>query len=102
MVTDQLILAHDIGTSGNKATLFNQHGQKIASEISHYQTFYLKNNWVEQDANDWWNAVCKTSKSLIKKAKISPKKIVCVTFSGQMKIGRASCREREEIAVDDG
>jgi len=84
MVTDQLILAHDIGTSGNKATLFNQHGQKIASEISHYQTFYLKNNWVEQDANDWWNAVCKTSKSLIKKAKISPKKIVCVTFSGQM------------------
>lgn len=84
MVTNQLIMAHDIGTSGNKATLFNLYGKIIASETSQYPTYHTNNNWVEQNADDWWEAVCKTSRSLIKTAKVSPKNIACVTFSGQM------------------
>lgn len=80
----KFILAHDIGTSGNKATLMNKYGEILASEISSYSTFYVKENWAEQDPNDWWNAVCHTTKNIIDKTKIDPKDIASVTFSGQM------------------
>ncbi len=84
MGRNQWILAHDIGTSGNKATLFNQYGEIIASETFLYRTYYMDNNQVEQNANDWWKAVCNTSKSLMKAAKVTPDEIACITFSGQM------------------
>ena len=80
----KLILAHDIGTSGNKATLMNEYGEIVASETYSYSTFYEKENWVEQDPNDWWNAVCHTTRSLIKQIGIDSKNIAGVTFSGQM------------------
>jgi xylulokinase len=35
------ILAHDLGTSGNKATLFSSEGQLIGSEVYSYDTHYL-------------------------------------------------------------
>ena len=30
------ILAHDLGTSGNKATLFSQEGRLVTSEVHSY------------------------------------------------------------------
>ncbi|MEI3606464.1 xylulokinase [Pseudogracilibacillus sp. SE30717A] len=84
MGKNQLILAHDIGTSGNKATLFNRYGEIIASETFSYQTYYMDSNHVEQNANDWWEAVCITSKSIMKAAKVTREGIACITFSGQM------------------
>jgi xylulokinase len=78
------ILAHDLGTSGNKATLFSEDGALIGSEISSYDTQYFNGTWVEQDAEDWWKAVCITSKKLIESLGISPSNIAVVSFSGQM------------------
>ena len=53
------ILAHDLGTSGNKATLFSEDGKLIASQIYTYNTDYFNVNWAEQDSMDWWDAVVK-------------------------------------------
>lgn len=78
------ILAHDLGTSGNKATLFSEMGRLIRSEVQSYPTHYFNNTWVEQDADDWWEAVCKSSKRLIASAGIHPSEIGAISFSGQM------------------
>lgn len=78
----QYLLAHDLGTSGNKATLFNLEGKLVKSEVSAYETFYSNGNWAEQDPHDWWNAVCKSTKSLLHG--IDPHEIASVCFSGQM------------------
>lgn len=78
------ILAHDLGTSGNKATLFSENGKMIGSYISSYNTDYFNGTWAEQNAEDWWNAVCVTSKKLISTLEIEPKDIAVVSFSGQM------------------
>lgn len=78
------ILAHDLGTSGNKATLYNSAGKLCASSVLSYETKYLKPNWIEQDPNDWWHAVCESTKDLIKQSKIELEDILCITFSGQM------------------
>ena len=76
------LLAHDLGTSGNKATLFSTEGQLIASCTYNYDVYYSNNNWAEQNPNDWWQAVISTTKTLIKN--INPKDILAVSFSGQM------------------
>ncbi|WP_163536337.1 xylulokinase [Gracilibacillus sp. YIM 98692] len=78
------ILAHDIGTSGNKATLFSEGGKLIGSHIASYDTDYFKGTWVEQDPEDWWNAVSITSNKLISTLNINPTDIAAVSFSGQM------------------
>lgn len=78
------ILAHDIGTSGDKATLFSADGKLIGSQVSSYETNYFNYTWVEQDADDWWNAVCTSSRNLITSLNIDPADIAVISFSGQM------------------
>ncbi len=80
----QYILAHDLGTSGNKATLYDLEGRLLTSSFYEYETFYPKHNWVEQDPEDWWKAVCVSTRNLIEKAAIARADILCITFSGQM------------------
>ena len=55
---EKFILAHDLGTTGNKATLFDSQGQVKAGHFCGYKTDYPKPNWAEQDPEDWWRAVC--------------------------------------------
>lgn len=78
------ILAHDLGTSGNKASLYDSDGQLVASEFYGYATYYPQDGWVEQDANDWWQSIRDTTPRLLNRAKVSANSIACVTFSGQM------------------
>ena len=76
------LLAHDLGTSGNKATLFTTDGKLVRSVTVPYGTRYFNNNWAEQDPADWWNAVCASTQSLA--AGIDPREVASVCFSGQM------------------
>ena len=78
------ILAHDLGTSGNKATLFSQEGKMVTSEVYSYDCHYFNVNWAEQDPEDWWKAICVTSRNLIDKAGIDAGDVGVVSFSGQM------------------
>lgn len=80
----QYLLAHDLGTSGNKATLYDVNGNLVASDVSTYSTYYPQPGFVEQNANEWWEAVCYSTKALIAKAKVEPSQIKAVSFSGQM------------------
>lgn len=80
----KFILAHDLGTSGNKATLFTEDGKLVGSEVAKYSTHYFNDTWAEQDAEDWWRAVCQSSKNLLASAGADPRKVAAVSFSGQM------------------
>ena len=89
------IIAHDLGTSGNKATLFREDGQMVTSETFAYGCHYFNANWAEQDPEDWWRAICETSRNLIAKANIDASEIAAISFSGQMMgclcVDRAGC-----------
>jgi xylulokinase len=76
------IIAHDLGTSGNKATLFTVDGGMKRSVTAGYQVQYANAVWAEQDPQDWWKAVCKATRELL--AGIDPKSVSAVSFSGQM------------------
>lgn len=76
------LLAHDLGTSGNKAVLFTTDGRLVKSTVYSYNTDYFNNNWAEQDAGDWWKAVCATTKEILQG--IDRELVAAVSFSGQM------------------
>jgi xylulokinase len=78
------ILAHDLGTSGNKATLFGEDGSLVASEVYAYGCRYFNATWAEQDPEDWWKAICVTSRNLLEKARVDAGDVAVVSFSGQM------------------
>lgn len=79
-----MILAHDLGTTGNKATLFSDNGTLLGSAFAGYDTQYPRANWAEQDANDWWHAVCKSTHQVILESDVTPSQIAAVGFSGHM------------------
>ena len=43
------LLAHDFGTSGDKATLFTTEGKFVATKTAGYPSITLSNGGVEQD-----------------------------------------------------
>lgn len=81
---ERYLLAHDLGTSGNKATLFSEHGILINSTFCPYEAHYFHDTWVEENPSDWWNAVCSTTKELLLESDIPATQIAAVSFSGQM------------------
>jgi xylulokinase len=78
------ILAHDLGTTGNKASLFDEQGQLIAGHTEHYAVSYAQAGWAEQDPLDWWRAVAISTRALLIESRVNPADIAAVTFSGQM------------------
>ena len=80
----QYIIAHDLGTSGNKATLYDERGALVAASTFEYPTYIGTAGVVEQDANSWWNAVIQSTRALLSAANVRNSDIACVSFSGQM------------------
>ena len=84
MDSKNYIIAYDLGTTGNKATMFDEQGNLVASSLSEYKTYYPGKNQVEQDPNDWFKAVKEATQDLMAKSSIDKKEVACLTFSGQM------------------
>ncbi|HHX64757.1 MAG TPA: xylulokinase [Chloroflexi bacterium] len=80
----ELILAHDLGTTGNKASLFDIEGHLLAAAFSGYETAYPQPGWAEQDPADWWRAVCESTRRLLAESGRKADDIAVVSFSGQM------------------
>ena len=80
----KLLLAHDIGTSGDKASLFTEDGTQIGNYTRAYPLYQSSQFEVEQDPEDWWQAVCDSTRWLIDHYHIDPEEIAAVSFSGQM------------------
>lgn len=79
-----MIIAHDLGTSGNKATLVDNEGKMLASVTVSYGADWGSDGKAEQNPHDWWHALCQATQELIRKANVNPSDIEAVGFSGQM------------------
>jgi xylulokinase len=80
----QFILAHDLGTTGNKASLFNIDGIIVATTFTGYKTNYPRPNWAEQDPADWQKAIFDSTQHLLAESGVAEDKIAAVSFSGHM------------------
>ena len=82
-MTKGYLLGIDLGTSACKVAVFNRGGDVIASVSREYLVYYPKPGWAEQDAKEWWNAICSAILELFEKNEICPKEIAGIGIDGQ-------------------
>jgi xylulokinase len=78
----QFIIAYDLGTGGNKASLYDVEGNCLAETFVTYQTYYPRAGWHEQSPRDWWTAVVDSTRALLSKANVDPQEIEALGISG--------------------
>lgn len=79
-----MLIAHDLGTTGNKATVHSADGQILASVTESYGTAYRRGGEVEQDPEDWWASVCRATRELLARSGTEASAIEGIALSGQM------------------
>ena len=79
-----MIIAHDVGTTGDKATLVSADGRLVAACTSPYATDFGPGGKAEQDPEAWWTAVCRATRALLERTGTRAADIEAVSFSGQM------------------
>lgn len=78
------LLAHDLGTSGDKAVLYRLDGVFVAEHTTAYDSRYPFDRAVEQDPRDWWRAFCTSTRALLNSQGLKGSDIAGVSFSAQM------------------
>ncbi|MCM3410862.1 xylulokinase [Metabacillus litoralis] len=76
------ILAHDLGTTNHKCTVFQDNGKIIASSTRLTVTKYGEDGVAEQDPKGWWRNVVETTKEVLQT--VAPTNIAVVSFSAHM------------------
>jgi xylulokinase len=84
MSKEKYILAHDAGTGGDKAVLTDLKGHIIHSFYQPYSLNYPNPGWVEQDPDELWGALARSTKQLIRESGIDTAEIIGVGISAQM------------------
>ncbi|OJX63411.1 MAG: xylulokinase [Micrococcales bacterium 73-13] len=79
-----MIIAHDLGTTGNKATLVDDTGRLRAAVTVAYGTEFGPGGKAEQDATAWWRAVAEATRRLLERVPGAAQRVDVVSFSGQM------------------
>jgi len=75
------IIACDLGTGGNKASLYTEDGRCVAKTFVPYKTYYPAAGFHEQRPADWWDAVVESMARLMRDAG-DRNDIECIVFSG--------------------
>jgi xylulokinase len=83
-MTSKYIIAHDVGTGGNKAVLVDPQGHIHSSSFEPYEVIYPRPDWAEQKPEDWWRAVTRSTQRLLAESGVQAGEILCVTYSTQM------------------
>ncbi|WFR58580.1 xylulokinase [Anaerocolumna sp. AGMB13025] len=87
------LLGIDIGTSACKIAVFNREGEVISSGNGEYPVYYKEPGYVEQNPDEWWEAISQTIKAVIQKAGIEKEEIAGIGVDGQ---------SWAAIAIDEG
>lgn len=79
-----MIIAHDLGTTGNKASLHHPDGRLTDAVTVNYPAHFAAGGIAEQDPEDWWGAVVSATRSLMEKSGATAESISGIVISGQM------------------
>ncbi len=77
------ILAIDHGTGGPKTAIVSTEGEVLDWAFQEVPLYAYKGGAVEQDPDDWWNAIIKTSQKVIESGRVSVDDIVGVCNTSQ-------------------
>ncbi|MBE7379891.1 MAG: glycerol kinase GlpK [Leptolyngbya sp. SIO1E4] len=77
------IMALDLGTTGNRAILFDQAGQVVAQSYKELTQYYPEPGWLEHDPREIWDDIRWAAKGALEKAKISAQDVAAIGLTVQ-------------------
>ncbi len=78
----QYLLGIDVGTTGTKTLLFSAQGQLLGHAYRPYPLYQPQVGYSEQNAGDWWQAVCETVREVCADPQIG-KSVAAISMSLQ-------------------
>jgi xylulokinase len=79
---DKKIIAYDLGTGGNKASLYDSDGNCLTNTFFPYETSYPRSGMHEQRPADWWDSIINSTRQLLEKTQVNKSEIECLAISG--------------------
>ena len=84
-MTEKYALSYDIGTTGVKTCIFELGAtiKMVAAASAGYKLYVFPDGGAEQDPEEWWQAMCDTTRKVLAGG-IDANKIVGISFCSQM------------------
>jgi xylulokinase len=79
-----VLLGLDIGTTGAKAVLIDEHGHVRATATAGYPLYTPRPGWTEQDPTDWWAAAKASVHDVLTASGLRASSVHAVGLTGQM------------------
>ncbi|GAA3767586.1 xylulokinase [Plantactinospora mayteni] len=79
-----MLIAHDLGTTGDKASLHTDTGALVGAVTVTYPTRYAPGGIAEQDPAHWWTALADATRQLMARHDVHPAEVRGLAISGQM------------------
>lgn len=89
-----LYMGVDLGTSSMKVLLMDEKGSIVKTASQEYPLQFPKPGWSQQNPEDWWNALCVCTKSLLDG--IDGSEVISIAVSGQMH-GLVALDENDQV-----
>ena len=77
------VLSLDEGTTSARAALYDEQGRNVAMQSAPIQSRYPQPGWVEQDAEEIWNAQLYAARLLLDHAGLAPSQIIATGITNQ-------------------
>ncbi|MEG2081030.1 MAG: FGGY-family carbohydrate kinase [Oscillospiraceae bacterium] len=86
MIKPIYTIAYDVGTTGVKTCLFSitDKIELLSAASEGYNLYVMPDGGAEQNPDEWWDAMIKSTKTVFSKVKIDKKDITGISFCSQM------------------
>ncbi|PZV01801.1 MAG: glycerol kinase [Leptolyngbya sp.] len=82
-MTANYIMALDLGTTGNRAIIFDREGTAVGQAYRELTQYYPQPGWVEHDAREIWDAIQWAMGAALAKASLKPSDIAAIGLTVQ-------------------
>lgn len=76
----EFYLGIDVGTGGCRVGIYDDAGKPLAFKDSPLTSYYPKSGWVEQNVDEWWQALVSSVRGAVEKAGIRPDEVAGIGY----------------------
>ena len=82
-MTDKYVLSLDLGTTGNRAILFDRQGDVVGQAYKELTQYYPQPGWLEHDAEEIWQEVSSCIQQVVTEQNANPQEIAAIGLTVQ-------------------
>ncbi|MEB3269756.1 MAG: glycerol kinase GlpK [Leptolyngbya sp.] len=82
-MAESYVMALDLGTTGNRAILFDHNGAVVAQSYKELTQYYPQPGWLEHDPREIWDDICGAMQGVLGKASVDPQQVAAIGLTVQ-------------------